>query len=144
MLKTIKTTKQMRLDELIKYVWDNGIKDRKFKANDQLFYPFKGGNNVTVNGDGNIYFGALEKNMLSEKDTFTVEIEEPITEDTKLEGVQEVYIDRDDQRIEIESFRGRYSINEILDERDVSTDSLQIYAMINDKKELVWERDGDE
>lgn len=30
MLKTIKKNVQMRLDELIKYVWDNDIKDKTF------------------------------------------------------------------------------------------------------------------
>ena len=33
MLKTIKTTKQMRLDELIKYIFDNGIEDKVFHSN---------------------------------------------------------------------------------------------------------------
>ena len=35
MLKTIKTTKQMRLDELIKYVWDN---DNLFKCEGQICF----------------------------------------------------------------------------------------------------------
>ena len=32
MLKKIKTTKQMRLDELIKYAFDNDVKDTSFNS----------------------------------------------------------------------------------------------------------------
>ena len=132
MLKTIKATKQMRLDELIKYVWDNGIKEQKFKANNQLIYPFKGGNNVTVNEDGKIYFGSLEKNMLSEKDTFTVEIEEPITEYTEFDCILEI------RKGSLTHIRGRKTIKENLTE-----ETERFYALIDGKLQLVWERDGE-
>lgn len=139
MLKTIKTTKQMRFDELAKYVWDNDLDKVEAISRSGRFKVKFIDKKVILNESqlGNSPFGTT---ISLESTVWELEIEEPITGDTKLEGVQEVYIDRDDQRIEIESFRGRYSINEILDEHDVSTDSLQIYAMINGKKELVWER----
>ena len=136
MLKTIKTKKQMRLDELIKYIFENDIKDKKFKANNHLIYPFKGGNNVTVNEDGAIYFGGLERNMLSKNDTFTVEIEEPITKVTLLEKA--VYVHKNETLVKDYNT----SIDEITRRHGDSVS--EIHALINGRLELLWERDEDE
>ena len=73
MLKTIKTTKQMRLDELIKYVWDNGITNTTFKSNYSAI--------VRINEHGDV----RTPYMIHRNDLFTVEIEEPITKVTSLE-----------------------------------------------------------
>ena len=37
MLKTIKMTKQMRLYELIKYIFENGVKDKNLKQTNNSF-----------------------------------------------------------------------------------------------------------
>lgn len=130
MLKTIKIKKQMRLDELIKYVWDNRVNEKRvFLGNHEQ--------RVVFDNVGGFYPSGY---AYSPDTTFTVEIEEPITEYTRLDGVQEIFIDKEEQRIRLENFEW-YSINDILDEHDKHTECLQIYALIDGKLQLVWERD---
>ena len=124
MLKKIKTTKQMRLDELIKYVWDNGITNRKFQGN-----YFK---HVEINEVGEVRLFMQETPIFSfdKHNTFTVEIEEPITEDTVFKCLLEI-IDG-----ELVYIRNKKTIKE-----SVKDDTDRFYALINGKLELVWERD---
>ena len=81
MLKTIKIKKQMRLDELIKYVWDN---DNVFKGEGQICFE--------VDGQKDKGFVCFENNMgasfstsryIELDETFTVEIEEIAEEEDK-------------------------------------------------------------
>ena len=128
MLKTIKIKKQMRLDELIKYVWDN---DNVFKGEGQICFE--------VDGQKDQGFVCFENNMgasfstsryIELDETFTVEIEEPITEDTVFETLVE--IQKDEQ------------VNLWFDTNIVTyrnADTSKFYALINGKLELVWERD---
>ena len=85
MLKTIKRTKQMRLDELIKYVWENSISDKEFKSetNPHVIVYVTQDNNVLDNGYS-----------IGENDLFPVEIEEEITENTEFESVITVLRDK--------------------------------------------------
>ena len=124
MLKKIKTTKQMRLDELIKYVWDNGITNRKFQGN-----YFK---HVEINEVGEVRLFMQETPIFSfdEHNTFTVEIEEPITEDTVFKCLLEI-IDG-----ELVYIRSKKTIKE-----SVKDDTDRFYALIDGKLQLVWERD---
>lgn len=130
MLKTIKTTKQMRLDELIKYVWDNDLKNRVFRPVDRG--SFKA---VEVDDYGNLveqhYFN------VTKKDKYEVEIEEPITDVTLLKKA--VYVHKNETLVK--DFNT--SINEILIGNHEGSVS-KIYALINGRLELVYERDGDE
>lgn len=123
MLKTIKTTKKMRLDELIKYVWDNGITNRKFQGN-----YFK---HVEVNEVGEVRLFMKETPLFSfdKHNTFTVEIEEPITEDTVFKCLLEI-IDG-----ELVYIRNKKTIKE-----SVKDDTDRFYALIDGKLQLVWER----
>ena len=128
MLKKIKTTKQMRLDELIKYVWDN---DNVFKGEGQICFE--------VDGQKDQGFVCFENNMgasfstsryIELDETFTVEIEEPITEDTVFETLVE--IQKDEQ------------VNLWFDTNIVTyrnADTSKFYALINGKLELVYERE---
>ena len=124
MLKTIKIKKQMRLDELIKYVWDNGITNRKFQGN-----YFK---HVEINEVGEVRLFMQETHIFSfdEHNTFTVEIEEPITEDTVFKCLLEI-IDG-----ELVYIRNKKTIKE-----SVKDDTDRFYALIDGKLQLVWERD---
>ena len=124
MLKTIKTTKQMRLDELLKYVWDNGITNRKFQGN-----YFK---HVEINEVGEVRLFMQETPIFSfdKHNTFTVEIEEPITEDTVFKCLLEI-IDG-----ELVYIRNKKTIKE-----SVKDDTDRFYALIDGKLQLVWERD---
>ena len=132
MLKTIKTTKQMRLDELIKYVWDN---DNLFKGEGQICFE--------VDGQKDQGFVCFENNMgasfstsryIELDETFTVEVEEPITDVTLLEKA--VYVHKNETLVK--DFNT--SIDEILIGKHEGSVS-KIYALVNGKLELVWERD---
>src|SRR5699024_1836895 len=124
MLKTIKTTKQMRLDELIKYVWDNGITNTTFKSNYSAI--------VRINEHGDV----RTPYMIHRNDLFTVEIEEPITKVTSLEKA--VYVH--ENKTLVKDFNT--SIDEILNSKREGSVS-EIYALIDGRLELVWERDGE-
>ena len=128
MLKKIKTTKQMRLDELIKYVWDN---NNLFKGEGQICFE--------VDGQKNQGFVCFENNMgasfstsryIELDETFTVEIEEPITEYTVFKCLLEI-IDG-----ELVYIRNKKTIKE-----SVKDDTDRFYALIDGKLQLVWERD---
>lgn len=120
MLKTVKVKKQLRLDELIKYVWDNSvIEKRVFLGNH--------GQRVVFDNVGGFYPSGY---AYSPDSTFTVEVEEKIDYDTIFEEVYRVtkegYVTSDKNK----------SINECLDWKDYQT---QIFAMIDGKLELIWE-----
>lgn len=126
MLKTIKTTKQMNLQELIKHVWENGITDVTYTTQD-------GGARITFDADGDV-----ETEFCIEKcDYFDVEIEEPITDVTLLEKA--VYVHKNETLVK--DFNT--SIDEILIGKHEGSVS-EIYALINGKLELIWENDEDE
>ena len=126
MLKTIKTTKQMRLDELLKYVWDNGITNRKFQGN-----YFK---HVEINEVGEVRLFMQETPIFSfdKHNTFTVEIEEPITEDTVFDNLIEVT--KNDNVLHY----NRTNISDVANRA-----SKRFYALNSGKLELVWESDGE-
>lgn len=126
MLKMIKTTKQMRLDELIKHVRENEIRKKAF---------------VTDFGRASVYFDIEQKLSFGDyaygemdiNRIFTVEIEEPIDENTYfnfLIGIDEDDFVRMDKDITISEM--------------AYTDTESIYALINGRLELVWKCDEDE
>lgn len=120
MLKTIKTTKQMRLDELIKYVWDNSVNEKRvFLGNHEQRVVF---DNVGVFYPSGYAY--------SPDTTFTVEIEEPITEDTVFKCLLEI-IDG-----ELVYIRNKKTIKE-----SVKDDTDRFYALIDGSLELVYERE---
>ena len=137
MLKTIKTTKQLRLDELIKYCIDNDIEDTTYSIgeNTLMSKDFAVISNPSyksfrVSGSGNFEItGYINKDVL-----FPVEVEEEITEDTEFELLVELYYSN-----------GKYwSINHLNNSiyyvKD--DDTVFIYALIDNKLELIWERDN--
>lgn len=71
----IKTKKQLNLPQLIEYAWDNDIKNERFIADKQL-------TNIEFDdtGDFLIYGNGNRKNV-----KFSIEVEEEITEDTRLD-----------------------------------------------------------
>ena len=120
MLKTVKVKKQLRLDELIKYVWDNHLYPETFKSNF---------NDIAHFGKTGKY-QLIEHRGINQATKFTVEVEEEIDYDTVFEEVYRVtkegYVTSDKNK----------SINECLDWKDYQT---QIFAMIDRKLELIWE-----
>lgn len=74
-MKTIKRERQVRLDELLKYVWDKRIVEMNFKS--------KKGVSVYVHSDGDI--DVNEVRYISEDDLFTIAEEVEIDYDTRLD-----------------------------------------------------------
>ena len=122
MLKTIKIKKQMRLDELIKYVWDNSVNEKRVFLGNH-------GQRVVFDNVGGFYPSGY---AYSPDSTFTVEIEEPITEDTVFDNLIEVT--KNDNVLHY----NRTNISDVANRA-----SKRFYALISGKLELVWERDGE-
>ncbi|MDO0950216.1 hypothetical protein Q1L93_00220 [Mammaliicoccus sciuri] len=120
-MPTIKTKKEMNLPELIEWGFRNNIENESYKTNDDEGYE--------------LYFDAYGTPRFSifvnGQDTFTVEIEEEITEDTKL---FKLYHLTEYSFWEIKLYR---SIN------DVKTDkSLAFYVMNDDlTMTLIWTKE---
>lgn len=76
-LKTIKRERQVRFDELIKYVWKKRIVEMNFKS--------KKGVSVYVHSDGDI--DVNEVRYISKDDLFTITEEVEITGDTVLDVI---------------------------------------------------------
>lgn len=131
MLKTVKVKKQMHLDELIKYIFDNGIEDKTYGVID----AFNNTSEVRISGSGNIKMSGY----INQHTTFTVEMEEEITEDTELFGVQEVCMDKEKEEIGVEYWPDGCSVNDVLNDYNCSIECLQIYAKVNGKLQLIWE-----
>ena len=130
MLKTIKTTKQMRLDELIKHVWDNDFSMKGFmvfKSDCDKFEVRISSHMLDYVWDKSSKFSSLNRGI-----TFTVEVEEELTEDTVFKCLLEI-IDG-----ELVYIRNKKTIKE-----SVKDDTDRFYALVNGKLELVWERDGE-
>lgn len=141
MLKTIKTTQYMRLDELIKHIFDNNITDKSFTSN-MISEPYDlYRNKVYVHPDGTLSLGHDKTNDITKYNSFKVEIEEEITEDTEFYNLQAVYLDTEKQEIKIDNLGGEWSIKDVLYDYDDSIKCLQIYAIIDGKRELIWERE---
>lgn len=75
----IKVKKYMDLAELIQWGWDNKIKNREFYS--------ENGKKAIFNSNGNF----KPKVYFKPEDTFTVDVEEEITEDTKIPRLTEMY-----------------------------------------------------
>lgn len=127
-MPTIKTKKQMNLPELIEWIEKNRRFGETFDSNRY--------NYVDVNVDGVLSFTG---NFC--EDIFTVEIEEPITEDTVLpkaiavfKHTTDLYTDRLFSK----------SINEILklDDKVTNSDTKTIYVLNNDGTlTLIWTKE---
>ena len=122
MLKTIKTTKHMRLDELLKCCWDNHITSGIYNSNKNSSVKVFDSSNVVVSG------------RVTANDIFEVYCEEPITEDTKFELLVELHF-VNGEYLSIE--RQNKNISDVMDHSTIS-----IYGLIDGKLELIWERDN--
>ena len=124
MKKTIKKNVKMRLDELIKYIRDNRVREKTFRTDE---HGNALSNALKVDEDGLIetYFPNMHLN-----NSFTLEVEEPITEDTVFKCLLEI-IDG-----ELVYIRNKKTIKE-----SVKDDTDRFYALIDGKLQLVWERD---
>ena len=116
MLKTITKTKQMRLDELIKYGFENNIKNKVYRSD----------NGKSVRFDSGWDIGS--------EDLFTVEVEEEITEDTEFEKFVVIFKNK---TISTPLERNIKFIKKYYE------NIKSVYALIDGKLELIWEADND-
>ena len=121
MLKTIKVTKKLRLDELLKLCWDNHITSGIYNSNKKSCVRVFDSSNVVVSG------------RVTANDIFEVYCEEPIREDTKFELLVELHF-VDGEYLSIT--RQNKNISDVMDYSTIS-----IYGLIDGRLELIWERE---
>ena len=120
MIKAIKVKKQLRLDELIEYAFDNDVKDTRFNSSKGAVIYFDKQGGFTL---GDIF-------SVKKASTFTVEVEEEIDYDTIFEEVYRV------TKEGVVTSDKNKSIGDCLDWKDYQ---VQIFAMLEGKLELIWE-----
>ena len=134
MLKTITKVKEMKLDELIKYIREN--KKTLFKNRVGITFSTKNNNEVTFYQHGELTLD----NWISSVDLFTVEIEEEITEDTEFESVLTVL--RDKFGLTSISYNTNLTTSikkTIKNFEETNYKPLSVYALIDGKLELIYE-----
>lgn len=124
MIKIIKVKKQLKLDELIKYIRDNRVREKTFRTDE---HGNALSNALKVDEDGLIetYFPNMHLN-----NSFTVEVEEEIDYDTIFEEVYRV------TKEGVVTSDKNKSIGDCLDWKDYQ---VQIFAMLDGKLQLIWE-----
>lgn len=93
----IKTVKKMRLDELLKHVWHEGGGHKTYMSNE--------GKSVDIDDSGIQFLNDYKINsgIVLSRETFTVEVEEELTEATEVHGATLVYYN--EPKREIKPFR---------------------------------------
>lgn len=124
MIKTVKVKKQLNLHELIKYVWDNEYKNREYYSKDGILVDFMN------RGDLSTDF------FVSKDEVFTVEVEEPITEDTVFEDITVVC------KINSRDETGHF-YNSTLKDIKKAKNLLSAYIPLGGKLQLIWEAENE-
>lgn len=123
MIKTIKVKKEFNFRELMEYILENDISG-DFKCLD-------GKHRFTVNSDGTFYFGVYH---YGDVETYEVEVEEEITEDTEFE---QILINTGSHLV----IRLNYSIKLA---NLTFYNVKEIFARIDGRVQLIWECNADE
>lgn len=124
MIKTIKVKKQLRLDELIKYAFDNNITEKHFGSNNGALVVFK--------KDGSF---KLDENFHVKPDSiFTFEVDEEITKDTVFDVL--VVLEECYEDLNLDHYHNA-RINDVFDDED----TWKIYALIDNDLELIWDKE---
>lgn len=127
----IASKKQMRLDELIKYVIEQEW--------DSVQVTSDNGNDVYFTSDSK--FLICDGNNIPLYDTFTVEVEEELTEDAILPTISEVFYDVEADELITENHHCQ-SINEILAEQDSTIVCLAMFNKVGDSMTTIWTKDA--
>ena len=125
-MSTIKRKVEMNLPQLIEWAWDNKIRSKTYRSLGGAEIEFSEGDVVRV-------FRA------DSDDTFTVEIEEPITEDTVFDNLIEINELIDFKK---EGLLGGVHLYKNSSINQVENDKSVAYYIINDDLEmtLIWKR----
>ena len=127
------TKKQMRLDELIKYVWENDLRDRAFIPKT----PDAGDHGYIVRVvNGGIEFDNQGLFVSQPFQFYVVEVEEELTEDTEFEELVFVYDDYAHRPLS--GSMVHKSIHDIL---EYKSPIYKIYALVNRSLVLIWSSD---
>lgn len=133
----IKRKVEMTLPELIEWGFKNKIKNREFPCNQANF------KSVVFNSDGWIDFS--DDLYYLPEDTFTVEVEEEITEETKLPKFLMVFLNMSiSNYIERPAIGEDESIKEILQGNENRPLTIKAIHLVNDDgtHTLIW-KDGE-
>ncbi|HEC2229108.1 TPA: hypothetical protein R1962_001850 [Staphylococcus delphini] len=122
----IKVEKEMNLHELIKWAWENNVKGETFTSNygrDVKFYS-------------DVSFNTMEP--IYHWDTFTVEVEEEIKEETVIPFIVELYINN--HGVKETSMHLDNTISNILSINKILMRKNSILYMLNDDATmtLIW------
>ncbi|WP_323705384.1 hypothetical protein [Mammaliicoccus sciuri] len=125
-MPTIKTKKKMNLPQLIEWIWENEIEDKRFISDcvKGKVFVSKYGKITTACGIG-------------KTDTFIVEIEEPITEDMKFQHTVERFISSYVNGYRYATHENK-SIKDILNNRPPHVETTHIYAEVENELILIW------
>lgn len=121
MIKTIKVKKQMRLDELIKYVWDNDVQNEMFRSKES---------DMLVSVEHGRVFSEW---TIDKYETFTVEVDKEITKNTPFGWLVAVNSYGSLERYEAAT------ITDVLSDDGADCFATKIYALIGNDLELIWE-----
>lgn len=124
MINTVKVKKKFRLDELIKYVRDNGI-------NSQAFVADVGRASVYFDSEQRMSFGEYAYGDFGIDRTFTIEVEEEINNTTIFKSVVGVL---ENDRIMLTN-----TYTTIDDIQSQYGSMKEIHAVIDGKLQLIWE-----
>ena len=131
----IKKNVDMTLPELIEWGFKNNVKDRGFSCNQATYRP------VVFDSIGWIDF--IDDYCYPPGDTYTVEIEEEITEDTKLSSVLEMYKDIHYPEEIFSTIQKDVCINNIINSNPDFFITKYLYLINEDKPpKLIW-KDGE-
>jgi len=134
----IKTKKTMNLPQLIEWAWENDVTNTWHRASNVEEYISE----VFFDATGLPRFS----NTFNKNDTFTVEVEEEITEDTEIPRLlttfKKIYL-KDNfgyQRVRIDD---NYPIKLMLDKAEAHSEPLETLHLVNNDgtHTLIW-RDG--
>ncbi|MDK9870249.1 hypothetical protein [Staphylococcus equorum] len=128
----IKTKKQLNLPQLIEWLLESGKSECIVISNMN--------NIVQLEPYGVIRFS---QEKFYPEEIFTVEVEEEITEDTKLDLLLDHFINPYGQHYVGNIYRKR-SINDVLEENDemeIATNSIHLFDIETNEFKLIW-RDG--
>lgn len=122
----------MTLPELIEWAWKNDVKEKAFYSN------FDG---------GSVYFDMVQtvsvEHSIGKDETFTVEVEEEITEETKLDTVLEIYNDKHHPGSVSSVIQKNTSINNIMEYNPSYFNTECLYLVNEDMTlTLIW-KDGE-
>lgn len=135
-MPTIKTKKEMNLPQLIDWGWDNKdkVQGKNFKSNVKDLF----GNYSIVQFSVDSY--GFKTDGVARNDTFTVEIEEPITEVMKFQHTVERFISSYVNEYRYATHDNK-SIKDILNNRPPHVETTHIYAEVENELILIWTKD---